>query len=239
MRVNRLLMPIIFIVVFGGTILLAQAAGLWTVSGRTTVDLDTLTAADLKGWMTLQQVIDGIGISKQDLYALVNIPDDIPTTMALKDLEKIVPGFETSTLRDALDARQAGTTPVATATMDVDVQDKASSPVVTFAATGAATTAAPTLEPAITAAATHSADGSGTSPTPLPAGQVLPAAQIKGSFTLRQVSEQCAVPLEAVLTELKLPAETNPDTPIKTLIEQGVLSEVTQVRDAVARLQAK
>jgi hypothetical protein len=235
MRVNRLLMPIIFIVVFGGTILLAQAAGLWTVSGRTSVDLETLTAADLKGWMTLQQVIDGIGISKQDLYALVNIPDDVPVSTALKDIEKIVPGFETSTLRDALDAWQAGTNPLATQGATGD----GTPPVVTLAATATVMTSAPTPESAITAAATHNADGSGTGPMPLPAGQGLPAAQIKGSLTLRQVSEQSAVSLDAVLNELKLPPETSVDMPIKTLIAQSVLSEVTQVRDAVARLQAK
>src|SRR5512141_2621447 len=102
MRVNRFLMPIIVIVSLLGTTLIAQAAGFWSTSGRTSVDLETMTAADLKGWMTLQQIMDGLNISKEELYALGEIPLDIPTESALKDLEGIVPDFEISTLREKL-----------------------------------------------------------------------------------------------------------------------------------------
>jgi hypothetical protein len=79
--------------------------------------------------------------------------------------------------------------------------------------------------------------GDGTGPTPLPEGQLLPADQIKGRMTLREVSDQCAVDLDALLAALNLPQDTDPDTQIKTLIEEGVLDEVTQVQEAVAALQ--
>jgi hypothetical protein len=65
----------------------------------------------------------------------------------------------------------------------------------------------------------------------------LPADQIKGRMTLREVSEQCAVDLDALRTALKLPQDTDPDTQIKALIEEGDLDEVTQVQEAVAALQ--
>jgi hypothetical protein len=109
MRVKSIFVPIIVISALVGSVLLASAAGAWTVTGRSAVDLGALAPVDIKGWMTLQQVIDGVPIAKEELYGLINIPGDIPTTTALKDLEKLVEGFETSAVRDALTARQVPT----------------------------------------------------------------------------------------------------------------------------------
>ena len=85
--------------------------------------------------------------------------------------------------------------------------------------------------------AAGSGDGTGTGPTPLPPGQILPADQIKGKLTLRQVSDQCAVPLETLLKDVGLPATTDPNTALKDLVSQGALTDVTQVQEAVAKLQ--
>jgi hypothetical protein len=110
MKVNPFLVPLIVVVVFIGSVLTTQASGFWSTSGRTSVNVEKMVPADLKGWMTLQQVIDGTGVSKTDLYDLVKIPTDVPTSTALKDIEKLVPGFETSTLRDALTKKLAAPT---------------------------------------------------------------------------------------------------------------------------------
>jgi hypothetical protein len=206
MRVNPFLMPIILVVALFGTVLVAQAAGVWATSGKTAINMEKMAPADLKGWMTLQQVMDGLKISQEELYAAGKIPADVPLTTALKDLEKIVPGFETSTLRDVL---VKPTAPAAVATV----------------------MPTPATAPAAEATATHA------TPTPLPPGQVLPADQIKGRMTLREVSQQCAVPLDKIIAGLKLPADTNPDTTIKDLIAQGKLIEVTDVQKVVATLQ--
>ncbi len=104
MRVNRFLMPAIVIAALLGTTLIAQAASFWSTSGRDSTVLESMTAADIKGWMTLQQVIDGLQISKEELYAVGGIPLEVPTETALNDLEGIVPDFEISTLRDKLAA---------------------------------------------------------------------------------------------------------------------------------------
>jgi len=83
---------------------------------------------------------------------------------------------------------------------------------------------------------THSGDGTGLN-TPLPPGQVLPADQIKGRMTLREVSDQCAVPIDQLLATLNLPLNTDPNVAIRDLISQGMLSEVTIVKDAATKLQ--
>ncbi|MBI5301904.1 MAG: hypothetical protein HY868_07190 [Chloroflexi bacterium] len=220
MRVNPFFMPIILIMAMQGTVFTAQAMGQWSTSGKTSVNLEKLTPADLKGWMTLQQVVDGLQISKEQVYAAGNIPADTPLTTPLKDLEKLVPGFETSVLRDALTA-QRGTTTAPAATTSAPAQ----------AATPAATPAA---------TATHTAGtGTGTGPTPMPAGQILPASQIKGSMTLRSVSEQTGVPLAKILEGLKLSADTNPEIALRDLVSQGKISEVTDAQKVVEALQGK
>jgi hypothetical protein len=213
MRINPLLAPAFFIVILIGSIAVAQLTGNWNVSGQTTIDTENLAVADIKGWMTLQQVIDGFHISKEELYPLINVPAEIPTTTALKDLESIVPGFETSTVRDALTARlgtgQAVATPISPSS-------------------------APTVQPTVqlTLMATPR-----PSMTPLPAGEVLPASQIKGKMTLREISDQCGVPLDALLQGLKLSPTIDPNTSVKTLVDQGLLTEVSEAQTVVATLQ--
>lgn len=228
MRVNPIFVPLLFGFVLFGTVFGSQQLGLWSVTGRTAVNVANMTAADLKGWMTLTDVMTGIKISKPELYDLMKIPADVPETAALKDLEKIVPGFETSTLRDALTARGAAApaliAPTAVAPTPVAPAIQAT---VRITGTGALS-------------ATHATDD-GTRPTPtaLPPGVTLSVDQIKGSMTLRQVSEQTGVPLGAILEALKLPADAGVDTALKDLISAGKLTEVTQVRDAVTRLLGK
>ena len=107
MKVNRYLIPILFIVALMGTIYVAQSAGVWSTSGRTEVSAQQLAPADIKGWMTLQQVIDGTGLAQAELYRIAGIPADVPTSTALKDVEGIVAGFEISALCDALTAELA------------------------------------------------------------------------------------------------------------------------------------
>ena len=220
MRVNRFFMPVIVIVVLLGTTLIAQAAGFWSTSGKDSIDLENMSAADIKGWMTLQQVLDGVNVSKEELYAIGGIPLDVSPDTALKDLEGIVPDFEISTLREKLAAPANPIEPAA--------------PIEPTPAAAPAATA--THTPSITGTL-HTGDGTGSGPTPLPPGQVLPADQIKGRMTLREVSEQCAVPLDQLLAALNLPSDTNANAAIKDLINAGTLAEVTAVKDAVAQLQ--
>jgi hypothetical protein len=215
-------MPIIVITILLGTVLGSQLLGIWSISGRTSVDMGELAPEDIKGWMTLQQVADGLELSIEEVYRIGGIPADVSPDSALKDLEDVI---EVSALREALaDYLSGGETvkPTTEPAADVDT-------------TPEATTQAAT--PVSTPEATAQHTGDGTGPTPLPEGQILPADQIKGRMTLREVSGQCAVDLDALRAALNLPQDTDPDTQIKALIEEGILDEVTQVQEAVAALQ--
>jgi hypothetical protein len=225
MRVKPFVMPVMVLVVLLGTVVGSQALGLWSTSGRTAVDLAQLAPADVKGWMTLQQVMDGLPIAQGELYALGAIPVDMPPTTALKDLEELVPGFETTALRDALTARAGGAvTGTASAVAGAGTAEDPS----TAEAVSTVSAIPPTAIP-------HSSITS----TPLPPGVILAADQIKGKMTLAEVSQQCAVSLDALLVALVLPPDTDTQAPIKDLVAQGKLTDVAAVQQAVAALQPK
>lgn len=241
MRVNPFLVPIIVIAALLGSTLIAQAGGFWSTSGRTSVNLENMTAVDLKGWMTLQQVMDGMKISKEQLYAAGNIPLDVPTSTALKELEGIVPDFEVSTLREKLGAPE-GYVPDDMMEGDHDMEPMAEPKVEPTPTPLPQPTATPIVHTQ-PVTGTHAGPGAGTGtglgPTPLPPGQILPADQIKGRMTLREVADQCAVPLDKLLAVLNLPADTDPNTGLKDLISSGKIADVDPVRVAVAALQQK
>ena len=109
MTVNKYLMPIIAIAALIAVVLGARLTGDWIVSGKQ-IPLGDMTAADIKGWMTLQNVSDGLQIPLPDLYKLAGIPEGaaVPPTTAMKDLEGLVEGFEISLLREAAAAYLGG-----------------------------------------------------------------------------------------------------------------------------------
>lgn len=220
MRINPIFTPILFIALMLGSVFMAQQLDLWSTSGRASVNLQDFNAEDIKGWMTLQQISEGTGIPLDQIYLRANIPADVPANTAIKELEGVVEGFETSTLREAL-AGAAQPLPEPTLAPTI------------------APTVAPTSLSVIAATqkvtGTHMIDGERVTPTPMPAGQVLPAAEIKGRMTIREVSASCAVPLDALLKALNLP-ESKADTAIKDLINAGDLSDVTAVRAAASKL---
>ena len=169
MRINPFFMPMLVIVGLLGTTFTAQSLGIWTTSGRDAVDVTKLSPADLKGWMTLQQIIDGLPIPQAELYQVSGIPSDTPPSKALKDLEAVV---SVTTLREKLTAYYGGTT---TTTSSASVQIPATpttvatpQPIENSRGTGVADATAKAVT-----GETH------TTPTPIPAGQVLPADQIR------------------------------------------------------------
>jgi hypothetical protein len=224
---NKFLMPILVLAALLGSYLVAQATGFWAVSGKAMLDLENLTSsADIRGWMTLEQVIQGFGIPQAELYAALAIPAGLPASTALKDLEGIVAGFEVTKVREAVDAFLSGA-PLPPAQAPAEAPQATPTP-------------APVLTPQPTAhlpQGSGTGEGDGAGPTPLPAGQILPASEIKGRHTLNDIAGQCQVDLAELLANLDLPASTNPNIAIKDLVSQGAISEIQIVRDAVAKLQ--
>ncbi|MBX0327320.1 hypothetical protein K2Z83_06475 [Oscillochloris sp. ZM17-4] len=97
---------------FLGTIQLAQIAGFWSTSGKITLDgapveVTGADPAEVKGWMTISDVLGAYGLTQDELYTHYQIPADLPTSAALKDIEAIAPEFSVTDLRVWLAERAA------------------------------------------------------------------------------------------------------------------------------------
>ena len=236
MRVNKWLVPTLALILMMGTVGVAQANGWWIVSGKEMVNVEQLTGgADVKGWMTLQQVADGVDIDTATLYAQLGLATDIPPETALKDLEKIVDGFEVSVVRDVVDV-VLGKAPVAAA----ESAPVEATPVPTVVAATPAPT--PTTQPTAAPAVEHAPQGegagtgTGTGEEGVPPA-VTSALDIKGRHTLQEIADATGIDLADLLAALELPADTDPGMSVRDLVEAGLVSEVEEIRTAVAELQ--
>lgn len=88
-------------------------------------------------------------------------------------------------------------------------------------------------------AATPAPTTAAAAPAPVASATRLPGSAIKGSMTLKDVSEQCGIPAEALYKELKLAATVPLTTVLSTLPTVAPGMETTIVRDAVTAYQAK
>lgn len=143
---NRLtwISPVVFIVVMLGGVGIAQLSGAWITSGKQVVATGQLTADDVKGSMSLQIAADGLGVTVDDLVALIEPPDRnaLSSGTLVKDIEALVPGFELTSFRDKLRAFLAARSGVPSPTV---------------------TAAAPTsASPSVTATHTSTPTGTGT-----------------------------------------------------------------------------
>jgi len=105
MKVSLWVSPVVSAVVLFGSVGVATISGDWVTGGREQVAQKAqLTVDDVKGWMTLQQAADGLGIPVASVIELIDPPDAAglgPTTV-FKDVEAKVPGFELATFRERL-----------------------------------------------------------------------------------------------------------------------------------------
>ena len=220
MRFNKYLLPAVAIAALLGTILTAQVMGYWQTSGREMIDPNAeLTSSDIKGWMDLEYISEGFDIPPDELRALLGLPPDTPGYTAMKDIEHVIEVREARVLiADYLGE-------------EYEHEEHEEEPPVV-----APTELAPTPEPTHVPGSGRG-DGSGSGPTPLPPGQILPATDIKGRMTLQEVSDQCAMPLDVLYTELGLPDSLSPDTVLRNVAAQVDGFEVSVVREVVAVYQ--
>ena len=105
MKVSLWVSPIVSAVVLFGSVGVATITGDWVTGGRFEVAQGAqMSVADIKGWMTLQQAADGVGIPVALVIGMIGAPEGVildPSTV-FKDVEARVPGFELASFRDRL-----------------------------------------------------------------------------------------------------------------------------------------
>jgi hypothetical protein len=240
-RVNKFALPILAVVALLGSVLVAQAAGLWQTSGRDDILLDESGQPDpagIKGWMTLADLSATYGVPQEALYVMLGAGADIPADTPLKDMEALLPDFEVSTIRDGVAAYLDGSW-----APDDGPYGAEEAPLPPPEAT-------PEPEPTATAAAIEdhvplgTGDGTGlgdgTGPEiVLPAdGSPLPSTEIKGRMTLQEVINLCQVPFDYIVAELGLPEDVDSEITLRDLASRFGF-EVLTLREVVDRYQAE
>lgn len=113
MKVNKWFLPIAGIILLFGVIGLAQITGYWVTNQRaesstSSVSTTPTSPADgsaditITGQTTLRQIIDATGIPLATLLAEAGLPADTDPEATLRSLKDLVPGFEPSSVRDAV-----------------------------------------------------------------------------------------------------------------------------------------
>lgn len=105
MKVSLWVSPVVSAVVLFGSIGVATISGDWVTGGREQVAQKTqLTVNDVKGWMSLQQASDGLGVPVTTLIELIDPPEGASLSAAtlFKEVEAQVPGFELTAFRERL-----------------------------------------------------------------------------------------------------------------------------------------
>ena len=102
MKVHRYLLPGIVLLVVLASPWIGKLTGDWITTGKGNIEVDVSGAPDpegIKGWMTLTDVSTIYGVPLDALRAGLKVPADAPDSTPMKDLEQLIPDFETSTAR--------------------------------------------------------------------------------------------------------------------------------------------
>jgi hypothetical protein len=114
MRVKPILFGVVVVIVFMSVVVISQAAGYWSTSGKVTTsgELVNPSADDvetIKGWMTLNQISESYAVPLIEILQKFSLPDDTSGETAIKDLESET--FEVTILREWLVSRMNGEVP--------------------------------------------------------------------------------------------------------------------------------
>lgn len=169
MRISPTLFGILVLVIFLGTILGFQAAGVWSVSGKTKDGQAVQPSAEdvetIKGWMTLDQISTAYNVPLAELLAQFSLPADTPASTAIKDLESDT--FSAEELRTWLQERMQNTSPEVEETPQFQA---------TPTPVSIAVEALPTPLPVVD-----------ITPTPLPTDHTAPENKITGKTTFQDL----------------------------------------------------
>jgi hypothetical protein len=92
MKINPIVFGVLAIAIFLGTIFTAQAAGIWSVSGKTDgaggkVSATGADPEEIKGWMTIGEIATAYGVSMEEISQQFNLPPDVDPARQIKEME--------------------------------------------------------------------------------------------------------------------------------------------------------
>ncbi len=99
---NRLLTAFLVLALFSAPIVISQQAGLFKTTNKVVVVEGTLKAEEIKSSMTLEELATGFNVSLDTLIAFLSLPESVPGSTKLRDLEDIDDSMTTKAVRSKM-----------------------------------------------------------------------------------------------------------------------------------------
>ncbi len=99
---SRLVTAAIAVTLFGAPIVAARQAGLFHTTDRPVVTRGELDPEEITSSMTLEQLAQGYGTDVSTLRSFLSLPETVGGDIKLRDLEDIVEGVTTKTVRERM-----------------------------------------------------------------------------------------------------------------------------------------
>lgn len=105
---SKSLKPLVIILlvmsVFFGSIFTAQAAGVYTLLPEQLKAGETINLDEVKGYMTIKEASQATGTDLHEFYKMFEIPENIPAETMMKEIGKTVPGYEFGDVKKSLES---------------------------------------------------------------------------------------------------------------------------------------
>lgn len=90
------------ILVFFSGILISKSVGIYNTLPASIPVGKTISVDEVRGYMTLNEVANGLKIDIKELYKKLNIPEDVPKDTKFKEVRNFIPGFSDEKAKDIL-----------------------------------------------------------------------------------------------------------------------------------------
>ena len=110
MRISKYFYGFIIIAILLGGISIAKMADAWYISIKvnpdgSAVELSGTDVEEIKGWMSLDEIITSFNLDKDQLYQYLKFPEDLPTSTLVKDIKRLT-GIDPEPIKDFIDEQQ-------------------------------------------------------------------------------------------------------------------------------------
>lgn len=110
--VHPLAMLGLVVVLFFGTMFIVQASGNFQVLPSALKEGEVIPVSDIKGYYTIEEAATATGLSLQELYEKLGIPESVAKTTKMKEISNIVPTFNFDEAKEkASDGEEPKATP--------------------------------------------------------------------------------------------------------------------------------
>jgi polyferredoxin len=100
-KIHPLASLALVLVIFFGVVLIAQAAGFYNVLPNKQEKGSKMAFSDVMGYNTIEETAKATGLSVEDVYKILGIPDTVPADTMMKNISKIVPGYDFDAAKEA------------------------------------------------------------------------------------------------------------------------------------------